>query len=295
MYDSGKFPRKLLLGVRPQKAVEEIKIYRHALVTRVTHWINFVCLVVLLMSGLQIFMAHPALYWGQAGSEESDGPIFEIGAKTRHLGAVEGFARLGSREIGTTGVLGLSRNASGYYIERAFPRWATLPSWRDLARGRRWHFFFAWLFAANLLLYLSASFANGHFRRDLVPSLKEVKPRSLLNDAVNHLKLKFPRGEEARHYNPIQKVTYFSVIVILLPLMIATGLTMSPGMDAAFPWLVDIFGGRQSARTIHFFTACLLVLFVMVHLVMVILSGPLNELRSMITGRFRILVENRNV
>ncbi|MGH6834490.1 MAG: cytochrome b/b6 domain-containing protein [Methylocella sp.] len=268
-------------------------IYRHALVTRLTHWINLLCLTVLLMSGLQIFMAHPALYWGQSGAD-ADRPAFEIGADDSRDGPPVGFARIGSSKFETAGILGASRNASGEVVRRAFPRWVTLPSWRDLALGRRWHFFFAWAFVANLLVYFAAGLVNGHLRRDLLPSRQQLRPRSLLQDIGNHLRLKFPRGEAARQYNPIQKLAYLGVIGVLLPLMILTGLTMSPGMDAILPWLVDLFGGRQSARTVHFIAASLILLFVFVHVAMVFLAGPINELRSMITGRFLITVEDKH-
>jgi thiosulfate reductase cytochrome b subunit len=266
-------------------------VFRHTRVTRLTHWINLLCVAVLLMSGLQIFNAHPALYWGQSGAD-ADRPLFEIGADDSGDGPPAGFARIGSSTFKTTGILGVSRNASGEFVQRGFPRWVTLPGWRDLAMGRRWHFFFAWAFVANLLLYLVAGLASGHFWRDLLPDREQLRPRSLLKDALDHLRLKFPRGEAARHYNPLQKLTYLSVIGVLLPLMVLTGLTMSPGMDAILPWLVDLFGGRQSARMIHFIAASLIVLFVFVHVAMVVLAGPLNELRSMITGRFAIFVED---
>ena len=265
---------------------------RHTRATRLTHWINLLCVAVLLMSGLQIFNAHPALYWGQSGAD-TDRAAFEIGADDSG-GAPVGFARIGSSTFKTTGILGVSRNASGEVTRRGVPRWVTLPSWRDLALGRRWHFFFAWAFVANLLVYLVAGLANGHFWRDLLPSKQQLRPRSLLKDLANHLRLKFPRGEAARHYNPLQKLTYLGVIFVLLPLMILTGLTMSPGIDAIVPWLVDLFGGRQSARTVHFVAASLIVLFVFVHVAMVVLTGPVNELRSMITGRFAIFVEDNH-
>jgi thiosulfate reductase cytochrome b subunit len=268
-------------------------VYRYTLITRLTHWINLLCVTVLLMSGLQIFIAHPALYWGQFGAD-ADRPTFEIGANEPGDGPPVGFARIGSATFETTGILGVSRNASGDTVQRAFPRWATLPSWRDLALGRRWHFFFAWLFVANLFVYYAAGLANGHLRRDVLPSGQELRPRSLLKDAIDHLRLKFPRGEEARHYNPLQKLTYLGVIGVLLPVMILTGLTMSPGVDTIIPWLVDIFGGRQSARTIHFIAASLILLFVFVHVVMVLLAGPLNELRAMITGKFAIYIEGNH-
>jgi len=266
-------------------------IYRHALVTRVTHWINLVCVAVLLMSGLQIFNAHPALYWGQYGAD-ADRPAFEIGANDSGEGSPAGFARIGSSTFTTTGILGVSRNASGEVVQRGFPRWVTLPGWRDLALGRRWHLFFAWLFVANLLVYFAAGLATRHFWRDLLPGREQLRVRALLHDIADHLRLKFPRGEAARGYNPLQKLAYLGVVFVLLPVMILTGLTMSPGMDAILPWLVDLFGGRQSARTIHFIAAGLITLFVFVHVAMVLLAGPVNELRAMITGRFAIFVED---
>jgi len=276
---------------QPVQRSRRLLVYRHARITRLTHWINLLCVTVLVMSGLQIFNAHPALYWGQSGADAGRA-AFEIGADDAGEGPPVGFTRIGSSSFKTTGVLGVSANAAGDPVERGFPRWVTLPGWRDLGMGRRWHFFFAWLFVANLIAYLAAGIASGHLRRDLVPSPEQLRPRSLLQDIADHLRLKFPRGEASRHYNPLQKLTYLGVIFGLLPLMILTGLTMSPGMDAIVPWLVDLFGGRQSARTIHFIAAGLIVLFIFVHVAMVLLAGPVNELRSMITGRFAIAVED---
>jgi len=266
-------------------------VQRHAFATRITHWINALCLTVLLGSGLQIFLAHPALYWGQYGAD-ADRPAFEIGAGTSADGAQKGFVRVGSATFDTTGKLGLIGNADGDFSERAFPHWATIPGWRSLALGRRWHFFFAWLFVANLAAYYIFGLINGHLRRDLVPTRQQLRPREILADIVDHLKLKFPKGEAARHYNPLQKFAYLGVIALLLPTMVLTGLTMSPGMDAILPWLVELFGGRQSARTIHFIAASLLVLFVIVHLTMVVLAGPINGVRAMITGKLAISTED---
>jgi thiosulfate reductase cytochrome b subunit len=263
----------------------------HALATRVTHWINALCVAVLLMSGLQIFLAHPALYWGQYGAD-ADRPAFEIGAETVGGGAERGFVRLGSRAIDATGALGLVPGADGELTERAFPRWATIPGWRSLTLGRRWHFFFAWLFVANLTAYYVLGVLNNHLRRDLAPTRAELRPRAILADIVDHLRLKFPKGEAALRYNPLQKLAYLGVIGVLLPTMILTGLTMSPGMDAILPWLVDLFGGRQSARTVHFIAASLLLLFVAVHLAMVVLAGPINGVRAMITGKLAISQED---
>src|ERR1700757_711307 len=197
-------------------------ISRHSLVTRVTHWINVGCILVLLMSGLQIFNAHPALYWGQAGADPARAWL-EIGAREA-MDDAAGFTRIGGLTFDTTGILGLSRNISGEESERAFPRWMTLPSWRDLSLGRRWHFFFAWLFAANISVYLLAAIASGHLRRDLLPSQGELRPRALLRDIYDHLRLKFPQGEAARHYNLLQKLSYLAVALVLLPVMVLTGL-----------------------------------------------------------------------
>jgi thiosulfate reductase cytochrome b subunit len=268
----------------------KILVQRHAVATRLTHWINALCILILLPSGLQIFLAHPALYWGEYGAD-ADRPAFEIGAEERADGETKGFLQIGSSKLDTTGYLGAIPNASGNFVERAFPRWATLPSGRSLAQGRRWHFFFAWLFVANLAAYFAFGLANGHIRRDLLPKREQLRPRALLADIKDHLRLKFPQGEEARQYNPLQKLAYVGTIGMLLPLMILTGLTMSPGMDAITPWLVDLFGGRQSARTIHFISATLIILFIFVHLVMVVLAGPINEVRSMITGKLAISQE----
>ncbi|NEJ10709.1 hypothetical protein GR238_35800 [Rhizobium leguminosarum] len=260
-------------------------IRRHSLVTRITHWLNVLCLSLLLMSGLQIFNAHPSLYWGQYGAD-ADPSWLSISAVEEGDGA-RGVLRIGGLSITTTGILGVSR-AGGDATERGFPSWATIPSYQDLATGRRWHFFFAWLFVINGFVYVLYGFAAGHFRRDLAPTAEEISPSHLKQEIADHARLRFPKGEKARHYNALQKLTYLIVIFILLPLMLATGLTMSPGMDAGFPFLLDIFGGRQSARGIHFICAWSIVLFVLVHVAMVILSGLWNNMRSMVTGRYAI-------
>jgi thiosulfate reductase cytochrome b subunit len=130
------------------------------------------------------------------------------------------------------------------------------------------------------------SLGSGHLRRDLAPSRQDLA--HIGSSIREHARLKFPKGEEAKRYNVLQKLAYLGVALVLLPLMLLTGLAMSPGMDAAFPVLLDIFGGRQTARTIHFISATGIVLFVIVHLVMVVLSGLWNNIRSMITGRYAI-------
>ena len=258
-------------------------IYRHSRAVRITHWVNALVLLVLLMSGLQIFNAHPALYIG-AKSDFSD-PVMAMGP-VQEGDSVKGVTTLFGWQFNTTGVFGLGGNAETGYQERGFPWWATLPGHRNLSMGRRWHFFFAWLFLFNGLAYLLWSLGSGHLRRDLAPSAKELK--HIGTSIAEHVRLKFPKGEEAKHYNVLQKLTYLFVALILLPLMLLTGLAMSPGMDAAFPILLDVLGGRQTARTIHFISASFIVIFVVVHLIMVLISGVWNNLRSMITGRYVI-------
>ena len=264
-------------------------IYRHRLVTRITHWINLACIALLLMSGMQIFNAHPRLYWGQYGAD-FDNAFIEMTATDNGHGGVIGVTRIGPLTLTTTGVLGASKD-QGQMTARGFPAWLTLPSYQDLATGRRWHFFLAWLFVANGLAYLVFGALSGHFRRDLAPRREELTPRHILRDIWDHIRLKHPAGEEAKRYNTLQKFAYLAVVFLILPMMLLTGLTMSPGMDAALPWLLDLFGGRQSARTLHFLTADLIVLFIIVHVVEVLISGVWNEMRSMITGWYVVKPE----
>lgn len=266
---------------------KKVMVYRHAVLTRLTHWINVLALTLLLMSGLNIFGAHPALYWGQKAVFAD--PWLSITAVDKGDRMI-GVTQIGSAKFETTGVLGYSGQV-GERVPVAFPSWATVPSYRDLADSRHWHFFFAWLFVINGLIYWLAGLISGHIRKDLVPSKADVKPRNVWHEIVTHARLKFPKGEDARHYNVLQKGAYLGVVLILLPLMVLTGLSMSPGFDAGAPWLVDLFGGRQSARSIHFLAASGIVAFVLLHLFMVVASGTWNNIRSMITGRYAIVPE----
>ena len=220
-------------------------VLRHSALTRICHWINVVCFFALLMSGLQIFNAHPTL----------------------NFGATTDFAHP---------LLSLAPNG--------FPSWATLPEAQDLAVGRRWHFFFAWALVLNGAVYLGDLLLRGGVRR-LWPNVSDL--RSIPHAIVEHARLRFPKGDAALNYNALQKLAYLAAIAAF-PLLILAGLTMSPAIDAVFPGLLDAFGGRQSARAIHFLLASFLVAFVVVHLAMVVLSGVVNNVVSMITGRYRI-------
>jgi thiosulfate reductase cytochrome b subunit len=261
-------------------------ILRHRLSTRIWHWLNVLAVFALLMSGLMIFNAHPRLYWGEYGANP-DPAILEIGSTESR-----GFLRIGNLDMTTTGVLGHWRDANGNTQRWAFPGWATIPSTYDLAMGRRWHFFFAWAFVFLLVFHLVSSVVNGHVRKDLAPARAELKPGHLWREILRHARLRFAKGAHALHYNTLQKLAYLSLLFLLLPLIVLTGLAMSPSLDAALPWLPDLFGGRQSARTVHFAAAFFLVLFVVVHVVMVLLAGPVNGIRSMITGRYRVPKES---
>ncbi len=259
-------------------------VYRHPLLVRATHWVNALCLLVLLMSGLQILSAHPAFYWGDVSTFAR--PFMAVGSGMDARGGTRGMFRLLDYHADTTGFLGAVKDSSGQIQAQAFPSWATLPSYHDLGEGRRWHFFFAWALVLNAGLYLAQGLLSGRLRREMLPSRDQL---GRIGQTIwEHLRLHFPKGEEARHYNVLQKLAYLAVIGGLAPLMVLTGLAMSPGMDAWIHGLPAVFGGRQSARTIHFLVASTLVLFFVVHILMVLLAGPLNELRSMVTGWFAI-------
>jgi thiosulfate reductase cytochrome b subunit len=265
-------------------ARRSVTIYRHPAIIRITHWIGVFCFLLLLPSGLQILSAHPALYFGQ--KSDFSHPVASIGSKQEN-GRQVGYVEIAGHALNTTGFLGSFGPSDD--DARAFPAWATLPSYQDLATGRRWHFFFAWLLVADGLFYLIYSFAGGHVWSDLVPSARQM--RHIGRTTWNHLLLRFPHGEAAKRYNVLQKLSYLAILLVVVPLLVLSGLTMSPGMDATVPFLADLLGGRQTARTIHFLCAFTLVAFVIVHVVMVLVSGFWNNMRSMITGWYDIKPE----
>ncbi|MCJ2187174.1 cytochrome b/b6 domain-containing protein [Novosphingobium beihaiensis] len=268
----------------PPKGGDLVK--RHRLSTRLWHWTNAVTLLVMLMSGLMIFNAHPRLYWGEYGANY-DAPWLKI-SSARMGGKEFGYLQIGSARIETTGVLGLWQDQDGRTQRRAFPYWLTVPSRYSLAGARIWHLAFAWVLAVGLLLYLLWSLVNRHIARDIHITRAEWRPSHIWHDVKEHARLRFPTGVAALKYNVLQKLAYAGVLFGLLPLMILTGLALSPGTDAWFPFVTEVFGGRQSARSVHFICAALLVAFFLVHMAMVLLAGPFNEVRSMITGRYRL-------
>jgi thiosulfate reductase cytochrome b subunit len=260
------------------------RVYRHRLPVRISHWLNVPFLIILIMSGLQIFNAHPSLYWGDRS--DRDQPLLSIRSVQSESGEVKGITTILGHQFDTTGVLGYSDD-----MRRGFPAWATIPSAKWLAMGRQWHLFFAWLFVINGLIFTAYAFASRHATRDLAPTGKDW--RGIGKSLRDHLILRHPAGEEAKRYNVLQKLAYASILFFVAPLIVLTGLAMSPTIDTAFPWLLTILGGRQAARTIHFIVCFSFVGFIVIHIVQVILTGFFNNVRSMVTGWF--LVQHKGV
>jgi thiosulfate reductase cytochrome b subunit len=266
-------------------ASERRLFYRHRLPIRLMHWINVISFFLMLMSGLGIFNAHPQLYWGM--DSDFDAPLLSMTARPGPDGQPHGVTQVGTHVFNTDGVLGASRvGGAAQQTERAFPSWATIPGWQSLATARNWHLFFAWVFVLNGIAYVAFTLFSGHLGRDLVPRKAEL--RGIGGSLRDHLLFRHPSGEAAKRYNVLQNLTYLTVIFVLLPLIVLAGLGMSPRMDTLFGGWVDILGGRQSARTLHFVAACLLLAFVVVHVFEVIVTGLWNNLRSMITGYYRV-------
>lgn len=277
--DAGAMP-SMPLVVPPSRRV----VYRHTLPIRIMHWINVVALTLMLLSGLQIFNAHPRLYWGNRSDEGT--AIFALGARQDAAGNMQGVMRIGKHEFTTTGVLGVSGGADGSPQMRGFPSWLTVPGPQWLAMGRRWHFFFAWVFVLNGLCFVGYAVATRHLQRDLLPTGADW--RGIGRSIVDHLRFKHPHGEEALRYNILQRLAYLTVIFVFGVGIVLMGLAMSPRMDAVLSPMVEAVGGRQSARTIHFIIAWGFVAFVLIHLFEVLITGVFNQLRGMITGYYAV-------
>ncbi len=215
---------------------------RHRLSTRIWHWLNLVCVVVLFMSGLNISNAHRYLYWGKWGFAPED----------------------------------------AWLAVPRFPGWMTIPDYYSLAQARDWHVLMAWPFALLLLFMWIAMLANRHFWRDLRTRRSEWHPSAIGRDIRAHLRLDFDHGEGK--YNFLQKLAYGLVLGAFLPMMVLTGIGISPGMEPAFGWAIDLVGGRQSMRSLHFIFAWAIFGFLVVHVLLVLLSGPVRQMRDMITG-----------
>jgi Ni/Fe-hydrogenase b-type cytochrome subunit len=253
-------------------------VYRHNRVTRVTHWVSALALMILFMSGLQIFNAHPYLYWGSTSEPEK--AFFSISAtQDEGEGDARGYVELYGHQLDTTGFLGVQQGTFGP-LARAFPSWLTVPGYYSLAAGRRWHFFFAWVFVLSGTVYVLYNIAVGHMRKFffLPADLKKIPAMT-----AYYLRLRKNSPQEGE-YNPLQKMAYTGVFFMLTPLILLSGLAMSPQLNVAFHWLPAAFGGRQSARTIHFIVAFGFLFFAFGHVFMVLTQGFLNNMRSMTSG-----------
>ena len=239
----------------------------HARWTRASHWIVAVSVMTLAFTGFVILMAHPRLYWGAVGNDLTPALIeLPISRNYRHGGWVPDTPF--SAQAGSP--------ASAIRIYDIF---------NDNSWGRSLHFLAAWFLVVTGAVYLVAGIVTGHFRRHLVPHAGELTPRLIREDLAGHLRLRIQPARGGPPYGVLQKAAYCGVVFVALPMMILTGLAMAPAITAGYPWLSDMFGGSQSARTIHFCFFALLVLFIVVHVLMVVLSGFKAQMRAMIFGK----------
>jgi thiosulfate reductase cytochrome b subunit len=223
----------------------------------VTHWITAICFFALLLSGAEIVISHPRFYWGETGNVRSR-PLFQIPIPS-------------SRSMVPTGF--------GY----------VLPDQNGWSRNL--HFQAAWAAVLTGFVYAIWGLWTGHFRSNLFPAPPDRTWGALLGVIAKHVRLRRPEEAEAHSYNALQRIAYLIVIFLLFPLVIWTGLALSPGFNSVVPAAVNVLGGRQSARTLHFFVSAFLLLFLIVHIAMVVLAGFRSRMRAMITGTVRVRQE----
>jgi thiosulfate reductase cytochrome b subunit len=239
----------------------------HAGWVRVSHWIVTLSILILVFTGFEILMVHPRLYWGKAGNDLTPALLeLPISRNYKH----------GGYDRPTP----FYENGSGPVTANR-----TYDIFNQNGWGRSLHFLAAWFLVVPGLIYLLLGVLGGHFRSHLLPRGRELAPRRFWRDVADHLRFRVPAAGGGPQYGPLQKCAYSFVVFVVAPLMIATGLTMSPAVTATFPSLLDLFGGYQSARTIHFFASAVLVLFVIGHVVMVARSGFRRHMRAMTLGR----------
>ena len=238
----------------------------HTRWVRISHWILTVSVLTLAFTGILILMVHPRLYWGEVGNDLT--PAFlELPISRNH------------RHGGWEKPMPFFQNsASPISASRTFD------IFNQNGWGRSLHFLAAWCLVVPGAIYLLAGISGGHFRSHIVPGRRELAPTLFWQDIVDHLRLRIPPASGGPRYGLLQKCAYSLVVFVAAPLIVLTGLTMSPAVTAAFPFLLQVFGGYQSARTIHFFAFVALLLFVVVHLVMVVKSGFRRQIRAMTLG-----------
>ena len=250
----------------PIELTPERGVQRHARWVRISHWILTASVLTLAFSGFVILMAHPRLYWGDAGNDLTPALLeLPISRNYKHAG----YERLTPFFENAAGPISASR---------------TYDIFNQNGWGRSLHFLAAWCLVLPGAMYLLAGILGGHFRSHIWPGVEELAPRHVWRDVVNHVRLRIPPGKGGPQYGVLQKCTYSLVVFVAAPLVMMTGLTMAPAMTAAFPVLLRVFGGFQSARTIHFFSFVALLLFAFVHVVMVVKSGFRRQIRAMTLG-----------
>ncbi len=237
----------------------------HARWVRLSHWMLAASILTLAYSGFVILMAHPRLYWGEVGNDLTPA-LFELPISRNFEHG--GWAAPVTFFPGAHPIVSQAR---------------TYDIFNENSWARSLHFLAAWFLVVTTVIYIATGFISGHLRRNLIPRIRELSPRVLWQDVIEHLRLPMPRAAAGPPYGPLQKLAYFGVIVTL-PLIVLTGLTMAPAVTAGYPALLDFFGGSQSARTIHFFAFTALMLFLMVHVAMVLLTGFRRQMRTMILG-----------
>jgi thiosulfate reductase cytochrome b subunit len=265
-----------------EEAVPGKRVYRHSILARTTHWAWTLAMIVLVMSGLQIFNAAP--YLDASDKTDPAHRVLSFDAAQAADGKMIGTTTIFGHTFTTTNVFGYTDDGSGGETQRAFPGAVTLPASQDLADGRVWHFFFAWLLVIAIIAYI----VQGLVRKDLRELI--LRPSDVPKLLPMQLYYFHLRKEPPPHgkYNPLQKAAYTVVLFGLIPLIILTGLALSPGFDAISGPLVWIFGGRQFARTWHFTLMAILIAYFVTHMVLVFSTGPWNNIKSMVTGWYRL-------
>jgi thiosulfate reductase cytochrome b subunit len=241
--------------------------HHHSLWVRVSHWIVTISFLFLAFTGFEILMVHPRLYWGEVGNDLTPAWIeLPISRNYKHNGY---------------------ENKSAFFSRENSPLSAsrTYDIFNENGWGRSLHFLSAWFLVATGLLYLVVGIFSGHFRNYIWPRLRELSPAMLRKDIADHLRMQIPSATPGPYYSVLQKMSYALVIFFVLPVAVMTGFTMSPAISAAYPFLLMLFGGAQSARTIHFFTSLALELFLFVHVLMIVKSGFKQQIRYMTLGK----------
>jgi len=258
-------------------------MYRHPWPVRLWHWWNALAVTFLLITGLLIFNIHPRLYWGEDG-HAGMAAVASLEATSLDKKAPRFELQLGSLHWDVSRWMGaIDDEGNDVYV-----MFAAMPSDFQFGATRMWHFAWAWTLVLSWIAYSLYLLVGKRFAWMLRPTRGDLSWGNIGHEIMGHLRLRRARGAAARRYNVLQKLTYLVVLFILIPAIVLSGLTMSNTVTAAFPDLFTLFGGRQSARTVHFIAASLMVLFVVVHVVQVLVAGFVNTLGSMITGRYTV-------